>query len=111
MSRLTQIPRVEVDVNVRLTMEEVRALDALAGYGFKAFIEVFYKHMGKTYLQPHEAGLRSLFETIRSDLSPIMTRHDAAKKAFALKDPVIRSREDHDALVDRVRAQAKQESK
>lgn len=106
MNRLTQWPRIEVDVNVKLSMAEVQALEALAGYGTDGFLEVFYKQMGKHYLQPHEAGLRSLFATISSELPPIIRRYQSAKKAFALANPVIRSREDHDALIARVEANA-----
>ena len=106
MNRLTQWPRIEVDVNIKLTMAEVQALDALAGYGTDGFLEVFYKQMGKHYLKPHEAGLRSLFATISSELPPIIKRYQSAKQAFALANPVIRSREDHDALIARVEANA-----
>lgn len=108
MSRLIQQPRVEVSATIKLTETELRALEALAGYGTDNFLEVFYKQMGKHYLQPHEAGIRTLFDVIRSDLNPILHRTDAAKKAFALRDPVIRSREDHDALIQRITATAKE---
>lgn len=105
-SRLTQQPRIEVDVDIKPSMTEVQALEALAGYGTKAFLEVFYKQMGKHYLEPHEAGLRSLFDTIRSELPPIIRRYQSAKQAFALANPVIRSREDHDALIASVESKA-----
>lgn len=59
---------VKIDVDVKATMVlsevELRALDALAGYGIEPFLKVFYAQMGKHYLQPHEAGLRALFKTI-----------------------------------------------
>lgn len=106
MSKLTQLPHINVDVGLNLTMAEVQALEALAGYGTDGFLEVFYKQMGTHYLQPHEAGLRSLFATIRSELPPIIARYKAARQAFALANPVIRSREDHDALISRVEAAA-----
>lgn len=102
MTRLIQQPVVEVGAIIKLTEVELRALEALAGYGTDGFLEVFYQHMGKHYLKPHEAGIKSLFEVIRSDLNPILARADAAKKAFALRDPVIRSRIDHDALIARL---------
>lgn len=102
MSRLTQVPTVEVSATIKLTEPELRALDALIGYGADTFLAVFYTHMGKAYLQPHEKGLRSLFAAIQADLCPILNRADAAKKAFALRDPVIRSRADHDALIARL---------
>ena len=102
MSRLIQQPKVEVSATIKLTETELRALEALVGYGTDSFLEIFYKHMGKHYLQPHEAGIKSLFDVIRTDLNPILQRADAAKKAFALRDPVIRSRVDHDALIQHV---------
>lgn len=82
MSRLTQRPKVEVEVTLRLNEIEMRALDALAGYNYDAFLETFYKHLGRAYLTPHEAGLRSLFDVIRSELPPILKRADAAREAF-----------------------------
>jgi hypothetical protein len=100
-----QVPRVEVSATIKLTEPELRALDALAGYGDDAFLSIFYKHMGEAYLKPHEAGLRSLFAVIRADLNPILSRANAAKKAFALRDPVIRSLEEHNALLKRLAEQ------
>lgn len=90
MSRLRQAPSLDVKVTLELNEDEIRALDALAGYGANAFLEVFYKQMGKAYLQPHEAGLRSLFNVIRSDLPPIMNRAKAARTAFALRNPIVK---------------------
>lgn len=106
MSKLTQLPRINVDVELKLSMAEVQALEALTGYGTDGFLEVFYRNMGEHYLQPHEAGLRSLFDTIRSELPPIISRYKAARQAFTLKNPVIRSREDHDALIAHVESAA-----
>lgn len=64
-------PEVLSNITLHLTETEARALDALAGYGIKPFLEVFYKHMGRAYLEPHEAGLVSVFETIRA-LGPVL---------------------------------------
>lgn len=55
---------VEVKANMVLSEIELRALDALVGYGVEPFLKVFYAQMGKHYLQPHEAGLRALFKNI-----------------------------------------------
>lgn len=102
MKRLTQMPRIELDVSIKLNESEVRALEALAGYGIEPFLKVFYAQMGRHYLEPHEKGLRSLFDTIGETLPPIMKRMTAAKQAFHLHDPVVRSREDHDELIKRL---------
>ena len=99
--KLTQAPRLELNVNIQLSAVEVRALEALAGYGADAFLRVFYKEMGQHYLKPHEAGLRSLFETIQAELPPIINRLDAAKQAFALHDPIVRDRAEHNATIAR----------
>lgn len=102
MTRLTQRPSINLDVSIKLTEAEVRALDALAGYGANAFLKVFYEKMGRHYMEPHEAGLRSLFDTIRSELPPIMRRMSAAKQAFSLADPIVRSREEHNDMIKRL---------
>lgn len=107
-SRLVQAPRIDLDVLVRLNESEMRALEALVGYGADAFLKWFYTNLGTAYLKPHEKGLRSLFETIRSDLNPILHRLDSAKTAFVLKNPVLISREEHDALIAQIEAKAKQ---
>ena len=107
-SRLVQAPRIDLDILVRLNEKEIRALEALVGYGINPFLKVFYEQMGKVYLQPHEAGLRSLFDTISRDLNPILHRVNSARKAFVLENPVIRSREEHDALIAQIEEKAKQ---
>lgn len=64
------------------TESELRALDALVGYGHEGFLKVFYEKMGRHYLEPHEAGLISLFESIRKMVPPILRRTDDARKVF-----------------------------
>lgn len=70
---------MKFDVVFVLNEKEAKALDALAGYGTDPFLEVFYKSMGRHYLSPHEAGLRSLFEKIK-DLSYSFGEIERAKK-------------------------------
>lgn len=55
---------VETRVLLELSEEELLALDALLGYDFNVFLQTFYKEMGRAYLEPHEAGLRSLYKTV-----------------------------------------------
>lgn len=66
MADLTKI-RTTVDVQVTITLneDELGALDALAGYSVESFLDVFYKQMGRAYLQPHEKGLRSFLAAVR----------------------------------------------
>lgn len=62
--------RASVHFELTLTIGEsaAHALDALAGYGDKEFLELFYAKLGKSYLQPHEGALRELFAAIREQL-------------------------------------------
>lgn len=55
-------------IEITISEKEAGALDALTKYGTDAFLEVFYKNLGKSYLQPHEEGLRLLFETIKKEI-------------------------------------------
>ena len=74
--------RVEVTLRaaIELDEQELGALDALVGYGVDPFLKVFYEKLGKAYMQPHEAGLRSLFEKIRAEVPSALRKvHDARK--------------------------------
>lgn len=42
--------QVEFTIKFTLTKGEAQALDAIAGYGSDAFLNVFYEHMAKNYL-------------------------------------------------------------
>ncbi len=66
--------RVTMDTTVTLVINEAEAaaLDALAGYGSDAFLKVFYKELGQSYMQPHEVGLRSLFAAIREQIPSVL---------------------------------------
>jgi hypothetical protein len=74
--------RIELSLTVTLTEAEVRAFDALAGYGADSFLKVFYEHLGKHYMTPNEQGLRDLFATLRPQCADAISRVDAARKAF-----------------------------
>jgi hypothetical protein len=71
-------PTVSFAIRMVLTEEEARALDAIVGYGDKAFLEAFYEKMGKAYLQPHEKGYLSLASSIREQLVPQLHDIDVA---------------------------------
>lgn len=64
--------KVTFTVPTELSEGEIRALDALVGYGFKAFIECFYKHLGKAYLEPYEKDLEALFKKVE-ELRPAIS--------------------------------------
>lgn len=82
MAKITQQPTVTVEATFTVNEAELRALDGLAGYGDDAFIKMFYKDLGQTYLKPHEAGLREFLKSIRSIVGPIIQRTDNARKEF-----------------------------
>ncbi len=72
---------INLTVTVRLNGGEIRALDALAGYGTDEFLKVFYQKMGKHYLKPHEGGVRSLFARVKG-LRFEMNRVDEMRACF-----------------------------
>lgn len=82
MAKITHKPTVQVSATFLLDEGELRALDALVGYGIKPFLEAFYEKMGRSYLEPHEAGLVRLFESFRTSVPPLLARADEARKSF-----------------------------
>lgn len=79
---------VEFTITFTLTKSEAQALDAIVGYGTDPFLKVFYEHMGKAYLEPHEKAMRNLFERVKNDLPREVGKIETATKAIneALKD-------------------------
>lgn len=73
---------IKADIVIQLTEGEARAFHAMVGYGSKPFLDWFYKHCGKHYMQPWEKDLISLFETVRSELPPHLAKIDEARKVF-----------------------------
>lgn len=84
-STLTQL-RSRADVRFEVTLllneEEAHALVALAAYGDDDFLRFFYAHLGRTILEPHEAGLRSLFRSV-GDLDHRLKQVDIARDLLA----------------------------
>lgn len=81
MAKVIGSGEIKGEVTLLLSEAEAKALDALVGYGPEPFLKVFYEHLGKAYLQPHERGLKSLFESVRTgegSVSNFLKRiHDA----------------------------------
>lgn len=82
MAKIVQQPVVAVSASFTVNEAELRALSALAGYGDDAFIKMFYESLGKTYMAPHEAGLREFLKSIRNVADGILHRTDVARAAF-----------------------------
>lgn len=82
MAETTVTTQVEFKVTLQLTEAEANALEAIIGYGVKPFLQMFYEHMGKSYLQPYEKGAISLFEQ-RQQISYQLYNIRQVKKAIA----------------------------
>ncbi len=80
---------VNVEITMTLNEAEARALDGMFGYGAEAFLQGFYKCLGKAYVQPFEAGVHSLHDTIRGQLSEPLRIIDRARQGMnaALRKP------------------------
>lgn len=65
---------ISFSTTLTLNETEIRALDALTGYGADSFLKVFKETCGETYIRDHEAGVKSLFEAICRDVGPAL--HD-----------------------------------
>jgi hypothetical protein len=82
MAKISQKPKIELEVTLTLTESEARALNALTIYGDKVFLNFFYEYLGSHYLKPHEAGLISLFGTVRKEIPVLLDRTDNARNLF-----------------------------
>ena len=82
MAKIVGRPIIELSIHITLTESEARAMDALVGYGDTAFLEVFKDKLGSSYMQDHEAGLRSLFTSMRAAFEPWFSKVDKARKVF-----------------------------
>lgn len=71
---------ISFSATLTLNETEIRALDALVGYGDDAFLEVFKEKLGKAYIRDHEAGLRSAFAAIRTDVLPALRDIDQVRR-------------------------------
>lgn len=85
MSKIKSQAFVQVKIQLELTEIEAQALIAIAGYGSKSFLEVFYKFLGKHYLSPHEKGVVSLFETIRCEMKQHVFKAEQARNILKQK--------------------------
>jgi len=79
-SSIKSTSELKLTVTLTLSEDEARALCAIPCYGTKQFLEVYYKNLGKTYLEPYEAGVYSLFKLLTSELPRHIDRFDVYKK-------------------------------
>ena len=85
MAKIIGQGTLKAEIVLVLSEEEAGALDALVGYGFTAFRNVFYEKLGKAYMEKYESGLKSLFESVRSGEGSVespLTRFRDARAVF-----------------------------
>lgn len=81
--KIEQRPKVECDCVIRLSEGEMRFLDALVGYGWDSFIEVFRAKLGTSYIRDYEKDGKELFQTLRGQMPSILRRADDARAVFS----------------------------
>lgn len=71
----------EVVANFTILLDDVEAaaLVDIFGYGVDKFLEVFYKHLGKAYLEKHEQGVYGLAEIAKELKTPLADLATARK--------------------------------
>ena len=74
--------KINLSINLNLTKNEASALNAIASYGEKNFLKVFYVRMGKHYLQPFECDFIGLLNKLRHELPPELHKIKEAEKAI-----------------------------
>jgi hypothetical protein len=84
---------VVVSATLKLDESQIEALECLTSYhgGVDKFFEVFYKEMGRHYLEPHEAGLRKLFDNVSENARPALEAAKMARKDLAEYKTYLRS--------------------
>lgn len=68
--------KLDIKISVELTLSEARALNQITSYNVHDFLKLFYQHLGKSYLHPHEAGVIQLFETAKELLGSEINKAD-----------------------------------
>lgn len=75
---------INFSVKAELTEGELRALDALVGYGFDSFMKVFKVNLGEHYIGPFEKDMKALFDKIET-LRPRISEIDKVRAELGLK--------------------------
>lgn len=75
--------QLRLDIDMKLTESEARALLDIIGYGTDEFLRFFYSTLGTAYLKRNEAGLKTLFTKIKEQLPPILHKADKARELFS----------------------------
>lgn len=76
---------VKITAKIELTEGQLRALDALAGYGADAFFRAFYVKLGTAYMKPFERDLRDLFRMIQADVKPALAEVKSIRQKLTVR--------------------------
>lgn len=82
MAHIWGRPDIKLKIALELDETEARALKEILSYDVESFLKVFYEKVGREYLQRHEKGVRSLFNTARQPLTTFLDKTDRARKVF-----------------------------
>ena len=82
MAQVKPTSTIELEITLKISEVEARALEAMVGYGPDEFMKVFYDDLGKHYLGPHEHGMREFFKTVNANIHTPLARINKARKAF-----------------------------
>ncbi len=77
--------RITTTATLVLDEVEIRALDAMTGYGHESFLRAFKEKLGQSYLHDHEQGIVRLFEAVDRVCRPAIAEVDKARKLLAEK--------------------------
>ena len=76
---------MEFSTTLTLNEKEIHALEAIVGYGEKAFLELFKTTCGQAYIRGAEDGVKSLFYAISTQVAPMHAEIQKAKKLLLEK--------------------------
>lgn len=92
MNKIKSTSNLDFKLTLELNETEANALNQICNYDSKDFLKVFYEHMGKSYLQPYEEGVISLFKTVKEELGNHLYKIGKIRKAISNKTVIINAR-------------------
>ncbi len=93
MNKIKSTSKLDFKLTLELNEIEANALNQICKYDSKDFLKVFYEHMGKSYLEPYEDGIISLFKTVKEELDIHLYKIKKVRKVLDDKNVIINARE------------------
>ena len=93
MGKIKSTSNLDFKLTLELNEMEANALNQICNYESKDFLKVFYEHMGKSYLQPYEDGIISLFKTVKEELGQHIYKINKVRKVLDNKSVTINTKE------------------